>query len=456
MPRVRLKRLLSTAALSVGLACAGGGASLAQDAGAISPGNAMPANSGGIDPNAADTNSIDSSSFDRGRNISVRQEPRPDYQAEGIQAGAFLIYPKVSLDAAYDDNIFALEHGAVGDLIFSEVPEIDIQTTWSRNSLSAYVKAQQDEYVSNSGEDATQYGAGIAGKYEFGNSNLTGGLDYAHDVLSRAASNNVGISTHRIPYDFYSANAELASTFTRVRLSVRVDDQDYDYQNGVTAGGSPVIETQYNHNTVIVTGKAEFALDPDAALYVTAAGNTRNYEFGPPTEAFNLNNSGYEVDAGANFDLTHLLRGEVQVGYLSQTYEESSVFKPIQGVSAKAQLQWFPSQLTTVTLIGNRAVGDAGVPGSAGFLLSNASVQIDHELLRNVILTASGTASTYQYNGVNRTDDLYGAGVSGNWLITRHIGITLAYTYTDQKSTGLQAGPSYEDDRVMLAVNLQY
>jgi hypothetical protein len=422
----------------------------------LSTGNAMPTNAGGIDPNSVDTNSIDSSSFDRGQNISVRQEPRPDYQAEGVLAGGFMIYPKVSIAVAYDDNIFDLQNGAVGDTIFTETPEIDIQSTWARNGLSAYVKAQQDEYVSFDSQDATQYGAGLAGKYQFGDSMLTGGVDYAHDVLPRSVSNNVGLSVHPIPYDFTALNAELSSTFTRVRLSLRLDDQIYQYQNGATASGSIVDESQYNHNAFTVTGKAELAVSADAAVYLTASGNSRSYEFAPPIVAFSLNNSGYEVDAGANFDLTHLVRGEIQLGYLDQTYEVSSVFKPITGPSAKVQLQWFPTQRTTVTAIANRAVGDAGVPGSAGFLLSSGSVQIDYELLRNVILTAQGSYGTDQYNGIDRTDDLASAGASANWLLTRHVGLTLAYTYTDQTSSGAQKGPSFEDNRVMLSANLQY
>jgi hypothetical protein len=450
-------RVLTATSLSLCAALLVGGECSAQVVGGgLSVGNATPTNAGGSDPNASDTNSIDSSSFDRGRNISVRQEPRPDYQAEGVLVGGFMIYPKVSLGVAYDDNIFALHTGGIGDTIFSQAPEIDIQSTWARNSLSAYVKGQQDEYVSNPGEDAFQYGAGVAGKYEFGNSQLTGGVDFAHDVLPRAASNNVGLSTHRIPYDFTGLYGELASTFTRVRFSLRVDDQIYDYQNGQTAAGVIVDEQQYNHDALTVTGKAELAISPDAAVYLTAAGNTRNYEQQPPAVAFSLNNSGYDIDAGANFDITHLVRGEVQLGYLTQTYAAGSVFKPISGPSAKVQLQWFPTQLATITLIGNRAVGDAGVPGSAGFLLTDGSLQVDYELLRNVILTASGSIANEQYNGIDRTDQLAGAGISANWLLTRHIGLTFAYTYTNQTSSGAQAGPSFQDNRVMLSANLQY
>jgi hypothetical protein len=402
-----------------------------------------------------DTNTIDSTSYDRGRNVSVRERPRPDYQAEGVHVGGFMIYPKVSLSGTYDDNIYALQHGAVGDFIFSVAPEIDIQSTWSRNSLSAYVRASQDIYAKYTGEDATQYGTGFAGKFEFGQSDLTGGVDYGHFVLPRSASNNIGFSVHPIPYDYTALNAQLAHEFTRLRLSLRVDDQIYSYQNGQTPTGGVVFEEDQNRNVVIVTGKAEFAVSPDTAVYVTALGNNRDYQLGPPQLAFTRNSSGYEVDGGANFDLTHLLRGEIQVGYMQQNYV-SPLFKPIGGPSAKVQVEWFPSQLTTVTVQGSRFVGDAGVIGSAGYLGSIASVQVDHELLRNLILTGVASAAYDQYNGVSRNDSIYGVGVSANWLLNRHLGLTLGYNFANQTSAGLQRGPSFDDNRVSLSAVIQY
>jgi hypothetical protein len=416
---------------------------------------AQEATGSGYDNANAATNAVDSSSYDRGLNVSVRQRPRPDYQAMGIHAGGFMIYPKASVGVAYDDNIYALQKGAVGDAIITAAPEIDIQSTWSRNALSAYIKAQQDWYTKYSSENATQFGGGAAGKYEFGQSTFTAGVDSGQFVLPRSASNNSGFSKKRIQYDLTSAYAQLAHEFTRLRLSGRFDYQDYNYQNGRTNAGALVFEKDQDRQTFTYTGKAEFALSPDTAVYLTAAGNNRQYGLAPPTVAFTRNSSGYEVDVGANFDLTHLLRGEVQVGYLDQEYT-SHLFRPISGVSAKAQLEWFPTQLTTVTLQGSRAVGDSGVIGSAGYFTSNASLQVDHELLRNVILTANGWVGNDQYNGVNRNDDRDGVGISADWLLNRRVGLTLAYTYADQRSSGTAKGPSFSDNRVSLTTVLQF
>jgi hypothetical protein len=143
------------------------------------------------------------------------------------------------------------------------------------------------------------------------------------------------------------------------------------------------------------------------------------------------------------------------LGYLDQRYV-SPLFKPITGLSAKGQVEWFPTQLTTVTLTGSRAVGDSGVINSAGYLTTNGGIQVDHELLRNLILSANATIGHDQYVGVDRTDDHRGVGASANWLLNRRLGLTFAYAYINQKSSGVDKGPSFGDNRITLSTVVQF
>jgi hypothetical protein len=401
------------------------------------------------------TNALDSDTYDRGRNVGVLDRQRPDYQAIGFRAGGFTIFPKVTLTGVYDDNVLAAQNGAVGDFIFDVAPEIAIQSNWSRNSLSAYVRLDQDAYARLSSQDTTQYGAGVAGKLQFGDaSSMVGGVDYGHFVLPRSVSNNFGASSHPIPYDYVALNDKLTAQFTRFRLSLKIEDLDYRYQNGTTSGGTVVFLQNESHNDAILTGKAEFALSPDAAVYVQAQGNYRGYQLAPPVVPFTLTSSGYQVSAGANFDITHLIRGEFELGYLSQTYV-SPLFKPVQGLAGKAQIEWFPTQLTTVTFLASREIGDSQVVGSAGYIGSKLSARVDHELLRNLILSGDLSAGYAQNIGIDRNDTLLGAAFSARWLITRHVGVTFAYAYSDQRSVGTAAGPVFVDNRGTVSLVLQ-
>ncbi|MCK5908823.1 MAG: outer membrane beta-barrel protein, partial [Caulobacter sp.] len=51
------------------------------------------------------------SNFKRDKNVSVRQRPRPDYEAAGQKAGGFTLYPRVTADVERNDNIYAVAAG---------------------------------------------------------------------------------------------------------------------------------------------------------------------------------------------------------------------------------------------------------------------------------------------------------------------------------------------------------
>jgi len=407
------------------------------------------------------TNVFGGGDFDRGQNVSVLQRPRPDYEAMGLHLGGFMVYPTMGVAATYDDNIYALPSnvaiplglkGPRSDEIFTLSPQINFKSTWSRDSVAGYVRLSQDIYDQHPNEDATQYGAGLNGQVDLGTSTtITAGADYGHYVVPRSSA-TYGVTLKRLEFDFTALNAELAHEFNRVRLAVRYDHQNYDYQNAESAAtGATVVEDYFNHTVDAGTGKAEYAISPDTAAFVEAVYNSRDYShnlFGDQSS------HGYDVGGGLNFDVSHLIRGEVELGYLDQTY--AGKFGDIAGLSTRTKVQWFPTELTTATLTVLRTVNDSLIFNSAGFLSTNATVQVDHELLRNVILSGNVLTGEDQYKGISRTDSRWGAGLTANWLLNRHVGLTAGYAYTDLNSTGANRGGSFKDNRVSISSQLQF
>jgi hypothetical protein len=417
---------------------------------------------------AFDPNNTLAGALSRGddEDVGVSDKTHPDYQAAGIHAGGFIIYPRLTASFTYDDNIYAVQNGAVGDGIFSVQPEIDLESTWSRNAIAAYIRALENIYTKYATEDTSQYGLGLSGKYEFGDHEsgealLTGSVNYGLDTLPRSAANvgNNGSfeapSKNPIQYDDIPLDIQLSDTFNRLRLTGRFDFEDYDYHNGETAGGAEVFEKIFSHWTGTYTAKAEYAISPEAAVFLSAAYNNRQYELSLPSVPYDSNSKGYNIAAGANFDITHLVRGEVQLGYVEQDYA-SKLFPVISGLSTRAQIEWFPTQMTTVTGTALRTVADSTVIGAPGYLVTTGGLRVDHELLRNLIVTVNGSVTENRYQGTDRVDEIYGVGAAANWLLTRRVGLTIAYTHLDQQSSGTARGPSFGDNRVTLSTVLKY
>ncbi len=396
-----------------------------------------------------------SGGIENDENVSVRDRPHPEFDTAGIRTGGFTLYPSVTATATYDDNIFVVPTAAEGDAIFSVQSEMDIQSHWSRNLLWAFANASQTLYAVHSGEDVLQASAGVGGEFQFGDAALTAGLKYGQYVLPRSLDNAGLISARPLVYDYTGAFVGLSETLNRLKFSVRADDQIYQYRNGQTSDGRLVFELGQNRNIALFTGKAEYAVSPSTTVYLSSTFNLKTYELSPPAVPLPLNSQGYRLVGGAEFDLSHLLRGDIQVGYQDQTYA-SPLFREIKGLSAYGQIEWLVTSLTTITVSGTRTIGDAGVINSAGYLTTAGGVQIDHELLRNLILSADVTADHDQYQGLSRTDDHLSVGFAATWRVGRRLVFTLAYAFTDQRSTGAAQGPSFQDNRVSVSTSVRF
>ena len=196
-------------------------------------------------------------------------------------------------------------------------------------------------------------------------------------------------------------------------------------------------------------------MSPDTSIYVDASFNQHDYQLSPPAVDTNRNAHGEQINVGASFDLTKTVRGDVKVGYLKQDFAAAKVHS-YSGLSALGKVEWFPDDLTTLTLTGSRQLQDAPVGGSPLYVSGVGSLPVDHELLRNLLLTGRVGYESDDYQGITRVDSQTTAYVGAKYLMNRLVGFTLGYTYLDQSSSGAAKGPLYKDNRFSLSTTLKF
>ena len=97
-------------------------------------------------------------------------------------------------------------------------------------------------------------------------------------------------------------------------------------------------------------------------------------------------------------------------------------------------MEWFATPLTTVTVSGDSRVEETTVGAASGYDRNSLSVNVDHELLRNVILSGGVSYTNNDFNDNPRNDDTTGATVGVKYLINRNFDLGLNYTYTNRDS----------------------
>jgi hypothetical protein len=393
--------------------------------------------------------------FARDQNISVLDRPRPEYAALGLDVDSFRIYPELDTSLEYNDNIYAVPTNTTSDEIFHISPAATATSNWSRNQLAFFARGSFNEYVDHSTEDTDNYAVGTSGRLDVTDYlGLAAGASYEHDSESRTSPNSPTEAVHPIQYDLTSAYLVGATEFTHVRLSARFDFQDYNYQNGQFPSGAPLYQMDRDYAVDTGTFRAEYALLPGASVFANIVVNhQQNYNL--LLTDISRTNGGYEATVGTNFDITHLMRGEVFIGYLDQSFQNAA-YKEISGVSLRGYVQYFPTELVTLTLSGTRIPVDSDIIGAGAYLDSNLSLRADYELLRNLLITGTVTYENDDYSGISRQDNRNFESVSATYLLNRRVGVSLTYQHTQDDSSGALSGLSFDINSLTAGLTLRY
>lgn len=368
------------------------------------------------------------------RNVGVRDRARPGYDAVGIRAGGFMVYPEASVTGTYNDNIFASDVGEVDDFITTLAAGIAVQSNWSRHALNLNAGLAQLLFADNSDEDRLDWNIGGNGRVDITrDTNISGGLSYAQLHEDRGAPNAVGLAAEPTEYTLFQAEAALAHRFNRVTTRIGATYADYDYDSVPLIGGGVLNQDDRDREQFTQFLRLGYDVSPDTNLYVQGTLNQRKYDQQPPVVLLDRDSDGWAIVGGADFRLTNLAQGEVYIGYQEQSFDDPTL-PDISGLAFGAAVDWFVTPLTTIRINAASTVEETVAAGASGFLDQSVGLRIDHELMRNVIVGARASYANQDFEGIARSDDTIRAGLGVDYLINRNLSAGLEYGYTDRDS----------------------
>jgi hypothetical protein len=394
--------------------------------------------------------------FQRDRNVTVRDRPRPDYDALGLRAGSFLIFPKVEASEAHEDNVFAEATNEKSDWVTSVAPSVRVESQWSRHALQARLQANAYRYSKYDDNSSTTLSSGLSGRLDVVRGTaITGGVGFDHLVEPRSSASSPTDAVDPVRYNQTSLDLGASREVNRLRLSGAVHYRNYVFQNTRSFLGTPINEKYRNNTSWEQQVRVDYALSPALALFATGTHN--DWAFKEPTNPFDVDRdaSGYSAAVGADFEVTQLVRGQVQAGYMRQKFDDPRV-PDGRGLSLLGRVEYFPTQLLTVTANVERTVQATGVFQAGGVVHTALGLQGDYELLRNLIITARVQHYDDDYRGLARTDKIWSAALGANYLINRRLGVNVLYSRYDQNSNGLQRDRDFVTNRIQVGLVAQY
>jgi hypothetical protein len=389
------------------------------------------------------------------KNVAVMDRVRPDYEPKGITAGGFMIRPSLELVAEQTDNVFATQRNERDDLILSLRPRIDVESNWTRHAFRGSLGADTNAHQDFGSEDRTNFDVGGDLRLELQRETevrLRGRFDRITDPRTALDSRNIGVEP--VQYDRTSAGASLGHTFNRLRVIGSVDFNKLEYENLRDATGGVLNQEQRNRDEFVYGVRAEYALSPDTRLVGEAQYNKRDYDLQPPRVLETRDSEGQEYRIGVSSDFAKVWRGEVTVGYFDQKYDSNRI-GDVDGVALRGRLQWFPTQLTTVTITGDRGSQETDIGQVGAAIDTSFSAEVDHELRRNIIVSGAVRTERLDFQGADREDEGFSVRLGGEYLLNRNLGVFGGYRYTDVESTGRDRDRDFKENRFTVGLRLK-
>lgn len=374
--------------------------------------------------------------------VSVRERARPDYDPLGLRFGGFDLNASLDFGVASTDNLFAAETGEQDDMIYRVSPSARLSSHWSRHAISVEGGATFKSHEDFSSEDADTAYVAAAGRLDIGsNTNVFGRASLAEDVESRADPDAL---TFNEPVEFSRDEVAIGvqHTFNRWRLRGTYAQVQYDYDD---AGGFD--QDFRDSEETSFTGRVEAELTPRLSAVFQARVDERDYDNAP-----GLNSEGETYLAGVGINFTDLMRGEITVGQFNRDYDSGI---DVDGVAVAGNLEWYITRLTTITLNGSRGAEDTGATTPLPYVESQYGVRVDHELLRNVILTAGVQMGRRDYELIDREDEYRAFEVGVEYLVNRRLALRAGYNYDETDSNGLNRYRDFEQNVLSLGISLR-
>ncbi|MBB5729214.1 outer membrane beta-barrel protein [Sphingomonas prati] len=394
--------------------------------------------------------------FDRGRNISVTERQRTDFDPLGIRVRSFLVQPTLELGVGGTSNTYNEANNPRASALGYIAPAIAATSLWSRHRLQFSARGRFVRYADQSPRNENTWNANLAGRVEFGSfvtidSQLLAARSVEDFFSGDVAANIAALSR----YNTYYGVVRGTYTAGRTRAIVSVDHTDTRYGQIRFQDGSALDLTGRDRGVTRLTGQLDFARTPSVSLFVQTGG-ARNAFIRPLTPGTADRDSvEYRLIGGMNFDLAGRARGSIGAGYSRRDFD-SPTYKSVSGVSVEAKVELFPTDLSTYSLTVRRSIEDSVFSNGNPYFDSRVTLQLDRELRRNLIgnLSASYAKQNYQAAEIRDTNG-YQFAAGARYLSTRRFRLDMTVRYSNRSTQGGTMGNRVGELRGQFGIVLQ-
>jgi hypothetical protein len=377
------------------------------------------------------------------------------YAPVGIEGGSFLFFPSVDLSTAYDTNPQHIPGGA-GSLYFVVAPELQVQSNWSRHSLTADISGYYMDYTN------TSFVPSLNRPYF--NSKIDGRIDVTRETQI-VLENRVLVTTEypgnpNLPAGLASlpivtsvgGTVGVVQDFNRLNVSIKGTADRSTFENSQLTDGEVSSNADQNYDQYAAIARVTYEINPELKPFIELEEDTRIHDEQFDSNDEQRDSNGSSAKVGATLAMTGSLTGEMAVGYMERTYQDPTL-PPISGPTLDGSLIWQATALTTAKFTASSIVNESILEGVSGSFSRDVSVEVDHALRRWLVANFMAGYGRDEYVGLGRDDSRYY--VAGGLTYKLNQEIQLKGELRHDWLTSNFSGVAYDSTSILLGVHLQ-
>lgn len=365
-------------------------------------------------------------------------------EAEGnIRFGKMEVHPFVSLKEVFSDNIYSTSTLQKNDSITVTTPGVKLQWPFGMHRLEAEYYAVDSRYGTYRGETTTDHHAkGLLGLQLGSFFSLTAGgaFDKGHEGRGSSATGFIEV------FRTNSGSASAAYQLTG-RSKVQLDYSKTTW-NFMTSNFR-------DRDEGIMAGYLYYRFLPKTSAFVEYERKTVDY-----TEATTpLDNSMGSLLIGITWEMTGRSKGTIKAGRTSKDFEDSAV-KDFSVWSWSVDLNHKFTELTSLTVVGQRRVNETNAFGTAYFITTGVYGELKHGFMSKMALLLRGSYGTDRFSNAVPPETAVREDK------TRMLGAGLRYAMKDWLEFGADynkknrdsniTGNDYQETQYVLSANMSF
>lgn len=343
------------------------------------------------------------------------------------------IIPTLSLQTAYDDNIFSSSASEVGSQKTIISPNVQIIAEDGFNAYRVGYTINQGIYKSSSADNYTDHKLNLDAHLEFDARNtLDLNATYAknHEErgtgISESGSAAAGLDTP-LEYDTKSISFSYAygadNAAGKLVFSGKYGDKEYQNFRSIT-------DERDNEETTL-GAVFYYRVQPKTSLLFEVRNQNLNYKIDP---AVSLDSETRRYYVGATWEGTAKTTGTIKLGQVNKDFKSASR-ADFSGSSWEAALKWEPLTYSSLDFATSQSEKESS---GAGDFIDSKAIRItwshDWNDKMQTTLSSGYTADDYKGTTGGRKDDITDASIKLNYDMRRWLSFGIGYSYQDTES----------------------